>query len=92
MEKIENNNITTGGVKQEVALPVEEVTSSGKDAVMGNPEAQRRAEHQDSWEQQVEMLPEQLVTKQPGSQVCQDHQHLVEEHLKAAPALSPGPN
>lgn len=60
--------------------PIEEVAFPGKDAVMRHPEAQSRAEHHRRWQQQVEVLPEQRVTQQPGCQVRQDHQHSVEEH------------
>lgn len=67
--------------------PVEEVGSLGKDAVLGDPEAQCGAKHQHCWQPQVEVLPEQRVTQEPGSQVRQDHQQRVEEHL----ALQPKP-
>lgn len=68
-------------VKQEVALPVEKVTSLGKDTVLGDPEAQCRAKHHHCGQQEMEVLSEDSVTQEAGSKVRQDHQHCVEEHL-----------
>lgn len=75
------NIVQKSGSKQEAASPVEEVASLGEDAVLRDPEAQRRAEHHHHRQQQVEVLPEYGVTHEPGRQVRQDHQHRVEEHL-----------
>lgn len=75
---------------QEAASPVQEVTPFGKDAVLGDPEAQCRAERHHGRQQEVEVLPECSVTQQAGSQIRQDHQHCVEEHLEPEVNLSTG--
>ena len=77
----------SSGSKQEAASPVEEVASLGKDAVLGDPEAQCRTEHHHCRQPQVEVLPEHSVTQEPGRQVRQDHQDCVEEHLNLEPNL-----
>lgn len=76
--------------RQEAASPVEEVTSLGKDAVLGDPEAQRRAKHHHRRQQEVEVLPEHLVTKEACGQVRQDHQHRVQDHLEPEPTTQTG--
>lgn len=71
-----------------MASPVEEVASLGKDAVLGDPEAQCGAEHHHRWQQQVEVLPEQCVTQEAGGQVRQDYQYHVQDHLDPEPKLT----
>lgn len=68
-------------VQQEVTLPVEKVTSLGKDTVLGDPEAQCGTKHHHCRQQEMEVLPEDGVTQEAGSKVRQDHQYCVEEHL-----------
>lgn len=77
------------GLVAQTDSPVEEVTSLGKDAVLGDPETQYRTEHHRRWQQQVEVLPEHIGTQEVGDQVCQDHQQRVEEHLDPNADLGP---
>lgn len=68
-------------VKQEVGSPIQEVTSLGKDAVVGDQQTQSWAEHQNCWQQQVEMLSECSVAQEVGYQVRHEHKRCVKEHL-----------
>lgn len=77
-------------LKQEVASPIQEVTSLGKDAVVGDQHAQCWAEHQNRWQQQVEMLSEHSVAQEVGYQVRHEHKRRVKEHLFTKPCTRSG--